>query len=232
MKKQIKQLLLAVSAFSLISQSAEARWFSLNNGNLEGAIDVLKSNFPEGPMNYTYSDGRLFNPLSFGFRLEAIRTSNLQGKGQALRTKKQFNGGWMVTRSYTGDWDRDRAWSAFWNWNDVRCGTKLEIDLIEYTPFSSQFNAYYCRQDGTKINNARGWRDSWARWGCSWAKNATGANCSYNNVKKFAGLKGRTRNVNVKIRYTNRPWAFDGNANGGWKRFGNMYVDFLEYQGS
>ncbi len=223
---------LCIVGLAAITSTSEARWFGFDNGNMEGAFQKMTGTYNEGPMEYTYGDASYKIDNSWGFALKAVRTSNGKGKGAYYKSYKTFNGGWCLTRSYTGGWDRDRAWSAFWTWDGDRTDG-LEKDIIEYTPSNCQWNMYYDHTPltGTKTNNPRWWRDGWARSSCSWSKKTTGATfkiSQHASKQKWVNL-GATRNTWVHIRFQNRPWSFNNNAWGKWKRFGNMNVDICEH---
>lgn len=224
----IKNIAMVSMAFIVVSGNADARRENFTNGNI-GKFQFRGNTNTDGSQVTHFESGMKEN-LRWGMRLKAIRRSTNNAAGWRAVTNQDYNGGYMATRSWTTGYDRDRAWSAFWHWNGNHPWSN-EMDLIEYSPVSCQWNAYYNRQQGTpnsKVRNPRWWRDTAYVASLRWYPKNDGGRFTARGKSQWVGHGQARWNAKTRIRYSQRPWAFGGNASGGWRRFGDMYVDWAD----
>ena len=221
----IKRLVFTAATLAVLTGGADARRENFTNGNT-GKFRFLGGTNKDGNQVTRFESGMKEN-LSWGMRLKAIRRSTNNAAGYRTNTPKDYNGGYIAVRTYTTGHDRDRAWSAFWHWNANHTWSN-EMDLVEYTPWSCQWNAYYNRQMGGKVNNPRWWRDGAYNTNLRWYPKNDGGQFSARGKSQWVGHGKARWNTKSQVRFSQRPWAFGGNANGGWRRFGDMYNDWAD----
>ncbi len=227
-------VVLALVGCLLSSAHAATEFFSFNNGNMTGWRDLngVETNNVNGQTVRIEFNRSRRGAFSQGHFLRSERVRGLLFRGARLISRWSQRAGLVSSTVRFGPGqDRRNTWVAWWVWtgqNGAGDNNQQEIDMVENIPDGNQFNHYWAaRQTGNAFTNpnSRGWLNNYSRYVSTFN---TGGCVSF---RRFIGSRqtqtrnnicGTARNRPLFGRYSQRPWPFNNNRFGGFKRFANF----------